>query len=409
MALKGNVRLGEDSSILVRLVKMTCVIPSEVPLQHLLSAEKAGTDVRVCADFCGENMTFSLADVLAAADAGALERLSDELTQIEDFEILPEPPEPEKDEPDSLLTSHGFVFTACQGAAQKTIRVVDRSGGEAHCAEFVFDGERSRFVLLFDDFPDGARRWELLYVTERRARELELLLRRAENARLYDWYLTETEYGCIASGTVTGHRRLTDGRHIHTSPIRRIDVDEHAGTAVIHTMNTDYHCALCDMCFEKTQPSELLPGLERYRQEYGNAASPYETAGGSLLLVLGNNREYYFGGAVLNLKGKIERWTEPDVHVGSFQDSVLIENERVDLRYFPYKQSYIECYTFPTELPVFAENCGNADFFIRAIGQTFRLAPGERKRLCHGNAESVVPELGREDLYNVFDEYKHDR
>ena len=80
---------------------------------------------------------------------------------------------------------------------------------------------------------------------------------------LHYWYvdkridqITGEEYP-VAHGRVTGHRKIQDSIHIHTSVVQEIIINEEDEEAIIRTMNTKYYCPLSYLNFEKQEESGL--------------------------------------------------------------------------------------------------------------------------------------------------------
>ena len=123
---------------------------------------------------------------------------------------------------------------------------------------------------------------------------------------------------------------------------------------------------------------------------------------GKVLLVLADFREYYFDSLYYIPEGADERAEyRAYPHIGSFQDSFLIEaeDEPINLRYFPHYQN-IEFYAQYTDgKPLFIENIGGTTLYAKASCGVLRLEPGERKEVTKDNAEKDYIVLPGGDLY----------
>lgn len=165
---------------------------------------------------------------------------------------------------------------------------------------------------------------------------------------LWNWYLEEDEGGILAHGFVTGHPKLPDGLHIHTSLLKKARVE--GDRLVLNTFSGSEYVL---------EPEEISPrfvgetaaslahfGVDaefaerclRLREETEAAERERlrrELEEGELLLeVIGTNalRAWFraAGDKVVRL--------EPDIHLGMVQDSILLwdrEGRTVDFRYFP--------------------------------------------------------------------------
>ena len=218
---------------------------------------------------------------------------------------------------------------------------------------------------------------------------------------LYNWSVK----GILAHGNVTGHKRLADTTYIHTSPIQYITIDYEAEEALIRTRNTVYHCPLEHCDFEKQDEyEEFIPDYAAIKEKYKtkhNASKPTAQPG-SVLLVLSNHDTYYFNSLSVVLKDSTESLPyTAHPHIGMFQDSFLIytEDRNVGIAYFPHPHN-ISIYSLDTNgMPLFAENIGNSVIYINLKNMQFRLAAGERKKLCEKNAENKKTLLPDGDLY----------
>ena len=98
------------------------------------------------------------------------------------------------------------------------------------------------------------------------------------------WYETEFLW---ARGVVSGHYRIQDSKRIHTSYIKKMEVNEEEEELVIYTKNSVYHCPLeyCD--FEKQDKhADLIPNYEKIRAKYyGKRTNPSIEEGKVLLVV----------------------------------------------------------------------------------------------------------------------------
>lgn len=230
--------------------------------------------------------------------------------------------------------------------------------------------------------------------------------------RLSKWYLGYEMMGGVkrrvARGVVSGHYRLDDGKQIHTSQIKFIEME--GDTALIRTRNTLYKCDMKDALYDEFKYTDLIEGFEEYRAKYSDLPEPVsEVDDNQAVIRLGNNREYYYDSVHIKYKGQEEIITEPDVHVGMIQDSVLSRfcfgDTYIFFDYFPYKNGCLEFYSWDdSELEVYIENCGDRELYVTVGGNVYNILPQERKLISEENMMEASPLLSTEDLHNVWDE-----
>lgn len=236
--------------------------------------------------------------------------------------------------------------------------------------------------------------------------------------RLYRWYIEEHrdcagEKKLELHGCVTGHRKFKDSTRIHTSRLLEYWVNWDYGELYARTRSTEYHCFLEHWDFDRQENTQVYGGqgdnLRSYLPEYDKIKTLYydrypdpEIEPGKVLLVLANYEEYYFHSLYYVWKeGKKRSCYVGCPHVGTFQDSYLIDTEdyRIDLRYFPHEGN-VEFYVEETdECPWYIENIGTSTLYARTSKGVLKLLPGERKEVCRKNAEKEVPVLHDGDLY----------
>lgn len=233
------------------------------------------------------------------------------------------------------------------------------------------------------------------------------------NMYLHYWYIQSCNGIFIARGNVTGNPKINDSVRIHTSPVVSVSVDENNGEVLVFTVNSIYHCPLDYWDFGKQDEYEikdLIPDYDSLKEKNSAKTEYPEIEQGKVLLVLADFCDYYFHSlCVKDGNGdKIEYSTHS--HIGMFQDSFLIGLSKnaprslsfphhIDLRYFPHYKN-IEFYSDETDgMPLYAENIGNSDIYIRRSGLSFCLKPGERKELVKKNAEKDINNLPDGDLY----------
>lgn len=229
---------------------------------------------------------------------------------------------------------------------------------------------------------------------------------------LYHWFLEKRVHSdtgeefTIAHGNVTGHKRLTDTTFINTSKVIHIEVDRENEQVCIQTKNTEYHCKLSDCDFSKSETYEYISGLSEYAEKYKQERE-YEQDDNTILIVLSDHESYYFKAAIIKKDGKTYKG-EMHTHVGTFQDSCLIEcyeyGYSIDIRYFPHFK-HLETYCWEADgLPVYLENEGDDTIYYKTEEGMIELKPGERKLVSSENAMKAdeIPVLDKGDLYPVI-------
>lgn len=119
-------------------------------------------------------------------------------------------------------------------------------------------------------------------------------------------------------------------------------------------------------------------------------------------LDIGDNGEYYFNFMLIKDKlGEVHEIYTPFLHIGMFQDSVLItkhikDEEYYDIRYFPYKNNRIEFYQQIYDMREDCEvgyihNSGVKPIkFKTTWGKVFLLEPNEEKYIRYGITEGSI-------------------
>lgn len=226
---------------------------------------------------------------------------------------------------------------------------------------------------------------------------------------LHQWYLKERveEKGTFLSayGVVTGHEYLVDSMNVCTSEVKKVEIDEAAGEAVIYTRNSVYYCPLISCDFdEQDKAPNFVPKYEEIKSEYKGKGYQPSIDPGNVLLVLSDHNEYYYNSLISwSKEGELQEIVAGP-NIGMFQDSFLINtlDYSIEIRYFPHYQN-IELYM--EELAgnrFFVENIGGCTLCVKAGCGVIRLEPGERKEVIKENTEIPLPRLDRSELYPAF-------
>lgn len=165
-------------------------------------------------------------------------------------------------------------------------------------------------------------------------------------AVLTNWYFWKSSKVCLI-GIVIGHPKLTDGIDITTSNVETLVRQDNNLVARTKT-GTIYYLELAEMCmqediidntktmlkrfgFEEGIISEAKLLSERKKIEYLNNVNKFIENNELLICMAGTSTiKAYF-----KFNEKVEE-CNIKVHIGTFQDSVLIRLiDKVDFRYFP--------------------------------------------------------------------------
>lgn len=230
-------------------------------------------------------------------------------------------------------------------------------------------------------------------------------------ARLYNWYIEkknkmDPNSELWARGVVSGHVRLPDGLFIHTSTIASVTIE--GETAIIQTQNTRFECKMENADYVKFKETQLIDDFPAYKAKYAIPKVKYkpDLKENEVLLVLGNNRQYYFDSYHVNYEGTKESLYDVHPHIGMFQDSVLcqcfINRQCIDYRYFPYKGCHAEFYSWEDHFKTYIENCGDDPLYVTVYGNVYVIPAKERVLIIPQNAEKEEPHLGHTDLYDVW-------
>ena len=165
--------------------------------------------------------------------------------------------------------------------------------------------------------------------------------------QMFDWYIEKIDSSSyLARGYVSGHPKLSDGTHIHTSHIVQAEESGRQAVMLVTHSGNQYRLAGEDICCEKAEMTEenlkvfgvrdfcknAVPLSARKKKkkcrELGECLSGREL----YLELLGEN---CMGAYFKDGSGGIQE-LRVMVHMGMFQDSILCLKEGVtDFRYFP--------------------------------------------------------------------------
>lgn len=223
---------------------------------------------------------------------------------------------------------------------------------------------------------------------------------------LKNWCLGETLDGRVyANGTVFGHYRLQDGAFIHTSAIEKVYlcgdgeyvVETHSGS-LYQLFGKEMDPVHAEITKERMKTPENLDGAE-IQQKLTAANKAFEEKRANREKIIGapentakenmDEDGLYLIMEHMNVvkailkKGADFRELHASVHVGMFQDSVLIrdlEKREVDFRYFP--NYYMEPYHWSDGL-----NC----IYIHNIGSRSIVFKGTSRNIeCKGTGVTKI-------------------
>jgi len=207
----------------------------------------------------------------------------------------------------------------------------------------------------------------------------------------------------LAHGNVSGHKRLIDTMHIHTSEIQSITINKNTEELIIATRNTEYYCPL-EYCKweQQDENADLIPEYNWIKKHYRNKLDIPEIDEDKVLLTLSNFDKYYYHSAYCKLSSEQESVSfRAYPHIGMLQDSFTISGDGslIKLSYFPHPKN-IQFYCESTaEMPLFVENIGNEVLYVDTHSGLIKLVPGERKEVKVENIEQEEQSLSLRDLY----------
>lgn len=236
---------------------------------------------------------------------------------------------------------------------------------------------------------------------------------------LRNWYLKQAGEQFYAEGNVFFNPKFSAGRHIHTSAIQ--EVIRYMDAWLIVTRNSEY-AILDETELNGTLQEEshrFLAGLkteekkERLKEILqpkwdALAAEKQDTPEKSALLSFSTEADYYITAAVIK-DGTTSLSVHPHVHVGTFQDSVLLRSGfddplEFDFRYYSYGGGRVEFYAWDHEYRVMVRNEGPAPLEVDTsygdflIPPEVTIVPAEEK--LYRITEHIAPSI---DKHNVWE------
>lgn len=178
---------------------------------------------------------------------------------------------------------------------------------------------------------------------------------------LKNWYI---DRGCIGHGNVYGNPKFPDGLQIHTSIVQAVELVA-AGLIELHTMNSVYVCRISECIFQCQQQLAILPFSisDAKAKHYAGL----QITDSCIVIEITNTADHYIRNAVLYPEDTSPQALSWDVHLGMFEDSVLIgtgtdlpDGLRVDIRYTVGNNNTMQFYslTVPEQFPIYVRNVG---------------------------------------------------
>lgn len=237
----------------------------------------------------------------------------------------------------------------------------------------------------------------------------------------------------ILHGNVYGRPGWPEGEPLHSSPITRVEVEDESLAA--YTMNSIYRCRFedCNTCrMDRSALAEWIPepvgdfmgklaDFVRSKEERDKADmlsrlpedKRYTRA---FIINFSSVADYYFESMLLVHNGSVYYSTDYDVHVGMFQDSVLLGGHdmymddiwrKLDFRFFPFGGNRLEFYVWDRKRqPVYVYNSGHEAIEVDCPYGKFMVLSGETQLLSKENTsarieESIAPSIDRHNLWET--------
>ena len=240
--------------------------------------------------------------------------------------------------------------------------------------------------------------------------------------KLHQWYFEQGNWdGLSVCGVVTGHPRIYDTMVIQTSRVEEVMQDaNNSGQFLLRTANSSYLCHMndCDYakCRERWRLYEEIVNpvgfktwtkqFECFAQRYERGYKPCVAKEKTILLRLGNHREYYFDGMDVNLgNGKCLEGLMC-ASIGTFRDSVFCTtgDRNYHLRYFPFRNGNVQFYVVSCgDIPWYIENSGDCLLRVAFKKDIYLIQPGQTLKMDPSNAQPEEELSNKQDLYDAFD------
>ena len=232
-------------------------------------------------------------------------------------------------------------------------------------------------------------------------------------------------------GYAFGNPKFADGTWINTSAIHKIEVLEEC--LRVHTRNSVYDCAYenyaggklsfaTEQFFPMPEPKAEYRArvehlikekvAERIARDRTRLETVYVNEEDCLVFEFSSEEDYYIRAVYAKKSGQSFYSTDYHVHVGTFQDSVLIEDVfedeecECDYRFFPYAGNSIEFYQF-SEFggSIFLRNVGEKALTVKGPFGQYMVPPqadyavGEGEEL--GRVEDTMVRIDKHNIWQA--------
>lgn len=198
---------------------------------------------------------------------------------------------------------------------------------------------------------------------------------------LLKWYVTEKAGDCHAWGYVSGHPEIAEGKWIHTSQIVKAEENTEKQCLMAETASGNIYCfAKKEIHFENMETTRrflIKFGLPEFCRDAVEAGFEAEQERQSICRHRLAENELFLemlGCSCLAAYFKDAGGVHPldvDVHVGTFQDSVLCRKAGIaDFRFFPQGDIFpiMETYHASNNIQgVLVKNLGRVDISLDSI------------------------------------------
>ena len=241
-------------------------------------------------------------------------------------------------------------------------------------------------------------------------------------AELYNWYVVDewsqysTEFYRLC-GNVKGHDVLPDYTNVVTTRI--INIDEENDYLLIETENTIYKCryAECIQCidaecgyFADETKEKIKEAIKEKDLMYIDAVKACGAKEKDIVMFVSAFQRYYVERCYYIQENNEIHEMQTYVHVGMFQDSVLVYDDNVEesnCRFYPYKGGRMSFYDFLDEGEcMIVYNTGDRDIQIDVDGIMYLIRPGRFDKITPENKEiqieePIAPEIDKFNAWQV--------
>lgn len=239
--------------------------------------------------------------------------------------------------------------------------------------------------------------------------------RKDNTVDMYYWEMCLHDDGkhTYLKGSVMGHPYIEDRHVCYTSKIVGLVFSE--DFVLFTTKNNTYRCRFAD-CEQITDPLMYYPEVARRVEtsllkkelQERDFLENLDLQEKDVCLFVSTLKKYYIEKAYAILDGKIVKCS-CGVHVGTFQDSVMINATshagKLDYAFFPYIDGRMEFYSFPND-HIYVVNTGFEDMEIDVPFGKFLVKAGETEKIYKENGVAQIEESIADpiDRYSMLEE-----